>query len=441
MSEETFDVGYCDIQLATLNRYGELKKPAFDISSYIVDLSFTESIDSPLLYGEMSLVDSSGLIDNFPILGEEIFTLRYVDFFNNEITQQFIIYSLSNAVANEQQNSMFYKLKFISPQHFISNSKKVQKSYVNFTTKEMAQLIFDDYIVDEVNFKDSANKIEIQDTSGTQTLVVPSLQPIAAIDFVCRKSFSAEDKSSNYYFFQNREKFKMVTHEEMFVKNLQTIRYTHDPALTSDTPANRARAMNNITSLFMPKRLNTINEMRNGAMISDVVEIDILNKQYNHNIFKYQDTFKDYKHLEKVVRFPHTKNFTDAFFGDENVMKSFLIFTDVEREQQKYKDITGPKVSNRYYLNSMSMEIEIYGRNDLFAGDVILIDIPQYENIGGEGVKDKHKSLSGHWLVQTIIHYIKGKTYTSKVTVIKDLVPGDRAGVSTVVNMSSEFEE
>ena len=49
MSDDTFDVGFCDIQLATLNRYGELKKPAFDISDYISEISFTESIDC-LLY-------------------------------------------------------------------------------------------------------------------------------------------------------------------------------------------------------------------------------------------------------------------------------------------------------------------------------------------------------------------------------------------------------
>ena len=115
-----------------------------------------------------------------------------------------------------------------------------------------------------------------------------------------------------------------------------------------------------------------------------------------------------------------------------------MIFTDFEREQQRYKDITGPKVSNRYYLNSTSIEIEIYGRNDLFAGDVILLDIPQFENV--VGAKDKHKSLSGYWLVQTIKHYIKGKKYTSRLTIIKDLFPGDKSGVSTIANMSEEGE-
>lgn len=439
MSDDTFDIGFCDIQLATLNRYGELKKPAFDISDYISEISFTESIDSPLLFGEMMLLDSSGLIDNFPILGEEIFTLRYVDFFENEITQQFLIYSLSDAVPGDQQNYMYYRLQFISPQHFISTSKNVQKSYIDFTTKEMAQLIFDDFIVDETNFKNSANDIEIQDTTGTQTLVIPSLQPIQAINFLCRKSFSADDRSSNYYFFQNREKFKMITHEEMIRTSKPTAKvYSYDPSIAIEGPADRDRAMNNITSLFIPNRLNTVAEMNVGAMVSDVVEIDILNKQYIHNIFKYKDSFQDYKHLSDKVRFPHTENFTNDFFSDENVVKSYMIFTDFEREQQRYKDITGPKVSNRYYLNSTVIEIEIYGRNDLFAGDVILLDIPQFENVNGN--TDKHKSLSGYWLVQTIKHYIKGKQYTSRLTIIKDLVPGDNSGVSTIADMTAEGE-
>lgn len=439
MSDDTFDIGFCDIQLATLNRYGELKKPAFDISDYISEISFTESINSPLLFGEMMLLDSSGLIDNFPILGEEIFTLRYVDFFENEITQQFLIYSLSDAVPGDQQNYMYYKLQFISPQHFISTSKNVQKSYIDFTTKEMAQLIFDDFIVDETNFKNSANDIEIQDTTGTQTLVIPSLQPIQAINFLCRKSFSADDRSSNYYFFQNREKFKMITHEEMIRTSKPTAKvYSYDPSIAIEGPADRDRAMNNITSLFIPNRLNTVAEMNVGAMVSDVVEIDILNKQYIHNIFKYKDSFQDYKHLSDKVRFPHTENFTNDFFSDENVVKSYMIFTDFEREQQRYKDITGPKVSNRYYLNSTVIEIEIYGRNDLFAGDVILLDIPQFENVNGN--TDKHKSLSGYWLVQTIKHYIKGKQYTSRLTIIKDLVPGDNSGVSTIADMTAEGE-
>ena len=436
MAEETFDIGYCDIQTATLQRYGE--KETFSIANYISRLSFNESIHSPLLSGEIDILDSSGLLDNYPILGEEILTIKYVDFFLNEITQQFLVYGLDSYKANDQQNTVFYRLQFISPQHFLSNSRIIQKSYLDFTIKEMIEKVFNEYLVDETNFRNSANEIEIEDTTGTQTLVIPALSPIETINFLRRRGFSADSKSSNYYFFQNRQKFKVKTHEQMIEDSKPDAKvYTYDPSLTMDAPEDKIRAMNNLTSFYLPNRLNTISEMNAGAMISDTVEVDIQNKQYIHNIYRYKDNFQDYTHLDRTVRFPHTEDFTEAFFGDDNVTKSFMIFKDFERQGQRYTEITGPRMSNRYYLSSIVAEVELYGRNDLFAGDVIKLDMLEFENLPDGKVPDNHESLSGHWLVNNISHNIDGKQYTCKVTLTKDLVQGNKGGVSTVRDITS----
>ena len=126
MAEDTFDIGFCDIQTATLKRYGE--KEAFSIANYISQLTFSETIHTPVLSGELQLIDSSGLLDNYPLLGEEIFTLKYVDFFEKEITQEFLVYGVNSYKSNDQQNTVFYRLQFISPQHFLSTSKIIQKT-------------------------------------------------------------------------------------------------------------------------------------------------------------------------------------------------------------------------------------------------------------------------------------------------------------------------
>ena len=439
MTESSFDLGYCFLETANLTRYAE--KETFSISNYITDISFNESIHSSVLMGEMTLLDSSGLLDNYPILGEEILTLTYSDFYNNSITQEFLVYSLSEAVVNNQQNTMFYKLKFISPQHFMSSTKNIRRSYTG-STKEIVEKIFNEFLVDDTKFRDSANEIDIEDTTGIQTIVVPSLQPIEAIDFLKRKSFSAENKSSNYYFFQNRQKFKMVTHEKLILDSRrdstsfdQRKIYTFDPSLLSSEVKDRDRGMNNVISFFLPKRLDTLAEMNAGAMVLDVVEIDILKKQYLHNIHKYKETFKEYTHIDSNYRFPHTDNFVEDFFNDENVMKTALVFKDFERENQYYKEIIGPRVSNRYYLSSVVAEIEIYGRNDLFAGDVIKLNIPQFENVGGGRPKNLHTSLSGYWLVNNISHKIQGKKYTCKLVITKDLVISNTLTNSVLTNI------
>ena len=434
MSEsQSLEVGQFRITRADLKPYGktldgkELVTP-FSIANYITALSFTESINSPVLFGQMTIIDSSGLLDNYALLGEEILTLSYVDFFENVITQEFIVYNVSNIMPNDQTNMVHYNLKFVSPQHIVSASRVIQKSYTG-TIKDIIQKVFDEYLA-STKFTDSVNDIEIEDTTGVQTLVIPSLQPIHTIDFLKRRSYSADNKSSNFYFFQNRKKFKMLTHEQMISDGKpKAISYSFDPALNANDPSNRNAAMNNLISFYLPKRLDTLDEINRGAMILDVVEVDILNKQYIHNIHKYHDTYNDYDHLDDNVRFPHTKKFMDDYFGDDNVMKSVLIFKDFERDRQQYKDIIGPRFSNYYYLNAFTAKIEIYGRNDLFAGDIINLHIPQFEDTTGNKGKSLHQSLSGYWLIQDIMHSLTNSVYKCQLTISKDLAK--RGGVGS----------
>lgn len=446
MAENTFDIGFGSISNATLSHYHKKNEkyantPPFNIANYITELSFSESIDSPALMGQMKLLDSSGLIDNFPIIGEEIFNLTYVDFFDNEISQEFLIYSVSNAVPGEQQNFMYYTLNFVSAHHFLDVSRNVQKSYQNLTLKEMIQLIFDEYLVDETRFPNSNNEIEIEDTAGIQTIVIPSLRPIEAINFLSRKSFSDVNKSSNYHFYQTREKFKMKTHEQMIKDGRpKAIEYTYSPALLASEISDRDDGMTNLLKLEIPNRLNTIREIASGAMIADVVEIDILNKQMIHNPYTYKDTFQDYTHNEKSVRFPHTNKFRQDFFETDGMPKSHLVFVDSERPNQRYVDIIAPRTSNLYYHSEFTLSVEIYGRNDLFAGDVIKLGIFEFEESSSKQ-PELNKSFSGYWLVNSIDHTIEiDKTYKCKLKLSKDLAHGDNSGVSTIAELTSEFE-
>ena len=94
-------------------------------------------------------------------------------------------------------------------------------------------------------------------------------------------------------------------------------------------------------------------------------------------------------------------------------------------------------MSNRYYLSSVIAEVELYGRNDLFAGDVIKLNLREFENTPERKNPEAHESLSGYWLVNIVNHHIKDKQYTCKVTLTKDLVQGNKGGVSTIKDIST----
>jgi len=445
MAENGFDVGFGNIIEASLSHYDKTgirsTQQPINVAGFIETLTFSESINSPALMGEIKLLEAQGLLDNFPIIGEELLTIRYIDFFENEISQEFFVYNVSHAVPSKQQTYMYYTLKFVSTHHLLDMSRNVQKSYQDKTIKEMIELIFDEYLVDTTRFPNSNNEIEIEDTDGVQTIVIPSLSPIAAIDFLTRRSYSATNKSSNYYFYQTREKFKMRTHEQMIKDGRENaITYTFDPAIQVNDIATKNDTMNNILSFKMNNRLNTMREIASGAMISDVVEVDILNKQFIFNPYSYKDNVQDFTHTDKTIRFPHTKKFRQDFFEADGIPRSHMVFIDDERPNQKYKEIISSKISNRYYHTEFTVDVEIYGRNDISAGDIIKLNMYNFEAIMDKQ-PEFNKSLSGYWLIQSIKHDIDHeKSYKCFLRLSKDLALGDNSGVSTIADMTSELE-
>ena len=445
MAKDRFDVGFCDIKVATLSHYDKTAKERqsqqpISIANFISDLSFTESINGSALMGQMKILEATGLLDNFPIIGEELFNITYIDFFENEISQEFFVYNVSDVAPGEQQNYMYYTLKFVSTHHLLDMSRKVQKSYQDKTNKEMIELIFDEYLIDETRFPNSNNEIEIEDTDGVQTIVIPSLNPIAAINFLTRRSYSATNKSSNYYFYQTREKFKMKTHEQMIKDGRENAKeYTYDPAVHADTVSTRDKSMTNMLSFKMTNRLNTMREIASGAMISDVVEVDILNKQFIFNPYSYKDNVQDFTHTDKTIRFPHTEKFRQDFFEADGIPKSHMVFIDAERPNQNYAKIIAPKISNIYYHSELTVEVEIYGRNDIFAGDIIKLNIFNFEEIQ---TTEFNGSLSGYWLINSISHNISvDRVHKSTLILSKDLALGDSSGVSTVADMTTEVAD
>ena len=445
MAENGFDVGFGNIIEASLSHYDKSgirsKQKSINVAEFIETLTFSESINTPALVGEMRLLEAQGLLDNFPIIGEELLTIRYLDFFENEISQEFFVYSVSDAAPNTQQTILAYTLKFVSTHHLLDMSRNVQKSYQDKTIKEMIELIFDEYLVDTTRFPNSNNEIEIEDTDGVQTIVIPSFSPIAAIDFLTRRSYSATNKSSNYYFYQTREKFKMKTHEQMIKDGRENaIVYTFNPAMQADDISTRNDAMNNILSFKINNRLNTMREISSGAMISDVVEVDILNKQFIFNPYTYRDNVQDFTHTDKTIRFPHTEKFRQDFFEADGIPKSHMVFIDDERPNQKYKEIISSKISNRYYHTEFTVDVEIYGRNDISAGDIIKLNIYNFEAIIDKQ-PEFNKSLSGYWLIQSIKHAIDiDQSYKCRLILSKDLAFGDNSGVSTIAELTSELE-
>lgn len=425
MTNQVLQIGRYKINSVNLYNINNPDKK-INMIDLISEYTFRESILDSVMTGSIMVVDSVNLISNLPIRGEEILELIYEDYFENEITLEFFCYSIQELAPDELGQKQAYRIELISKEFIRSESLLVKRSLPSFRpagpkgipVSTMAQIIFDEYF-------DTEKEIEVEVSDGDLQLIIPALTPIDTMNFLKRKAKSAGSFASNYFFFENRERFYFVTSEYMINRvNREQIDETkvfkRVPNAAISGLDETSLAMYNLLDFQVVSKFDTVNNLRTGGMISDVIEVDILNRKYTHNVFNYNDEFVNFSHTDPTneVRKPHTEDFIDKYFSTDNRKREFLVFVDEYRPNLNFDELISRRLSNYYFLDNMEVVIKIHGRNDIFAGDMIRLDIDDF--VTAHKDKKPHETLSGYYLVKTIDHMLKDNNYISYLTVSKD---------------------
>ena len=181
--------------------------------------------------------------------------------------------------------------------------------------------------------------------------------------------------------------------------------------------------MQTFRDFILKSRFDLVKEMRTGAMINETVVLDLATKDYEEIVYNHDEEFSNYKHSDSSSKDYHSKEFIEDFFNeDNNLRKSFVVFDDSTLEavgdDTKYSDILPKRMSSSYYLNQLVMAGKIYGRNDIFVGDVIKLELPQFKY--SEESDKTNINLSGHWLITRMQHIMSENVWETNVTLIKD---------------------
>ena len=136
-----------DLEVLTLvNNEGE----GYDLRKVFLGVKIHESIKSNFLLGELAIVDSTGLLENAKIFGQETLRVRFKAPFGLEdeihdddvIDQLFRIYKVSQ-VKRAGQNAYIYNLKFCSPELIQAKRIRVSQAFRGSMTDIAGQLARD----------------------------------------------------------------------------------------------------------------------------------------------------------------------------------------------------------------------------------------------------------------------------------------------------------
>jgi hypothetical protein len=415
-----------------------------DISKIIHKFNIVESMSAGCVRGSAVVYDSNDLVTRLPIRAEEYIEITYSDYYDKELVETYFLYSITDVgYASDAENMIKYTLNFVSLGKLFSENFRVSKAYRpnggSGLISDYIKEIFDEYYVRPLSDATLPKKeIEVESTVGSQSYVIPRMTPEQAMHFFSRKAFSSNSKSQSFRFFENRSKYYFATNEymtEYVSKGGVSSTVGVDPGIamrmgkqatsipifrrnyaTDKTADGQELAMSRFINIDFGVKADTIDDINSGAYYRSSYEIDMINgtlNKFDYNHFEYS---------EDGVSFPHEQSFVEQRI---NKPKERFIIKDYASPgnpggsnvppDKNYSTLHNVKTSYFYHYQKNKVSATIYGRNTLFAGLAIDIELTK-QAVGSDATGDKRDDeRSGRYIIESIENSFDENIFTQKL--------------------------
>lgn len=395
------------LELTLTNFKGE----TMDLSPFFLNIDIQEDIFMPVCSGKITLIDAENMYENFPIIGEEVITITYKDFYSDTITRKFSTFGVDNKEESTESGSGFI-LDFCSIELLANRNITYSKSYEDLEPHKIFS--------DAFSRCSPTKSINIEPTQGLQSYVVPNIYPFDVCAQMASRAISTTGHTGTYLFFEDNAKFNFISIEELI--KASPIKY-HMGNASNVSVLGKQFIFKNYK---FQKPVNNIKSKMYGSQGVETKTLDLMNrkiedKSYNH----YSDD--DYTKVERTSsRNPDLKITSDNYqYKSKNGLKKLII--------QHNPDFASTKIDTtaiRYsvlssYVNGIKIHAELPFNAALTVGMMVDISIPKVSpgRAGDAPVFDNFHQ--GKYLVmalrqiispdhaETIVEFAKD-TYTEK---------------------------
>ena len=423
----------CDVTDARVISYGDDAK-FVQIKDMISNFEITQSMFSTVYTGSLIIFDTIGLLETFPLRGEESLKLKFKSYdLETIVSIDAKIRRIDSIQASPSNNGLQYKIHFVSALSFDAGKRIVTKAY-NGKVHDIAKGLFQTYFsgfkkqakIETFEYdterytldKDDTLGLFVQKTGNNIRTIIPRYSPMYAMKHLASQAYLREGSSNTFRFFETIENFYFAT-DDFFIKDaaanskeIRKFHYSPTGTATADSPESQ---INRIDSMSISsKGINSGDDITNGSYRNKVVELDLVRRKVDILNFDYT---KDAKYIDmsgsprNLEDKPYTDDFIKDTFTDENARR-FLIFKDYSGPGDSYSpsvnsdrfisQIIANRVSYYHHLNSTQVTASLKGRFDLRPGQIIHIDISNIDGVNQ--TKFANDTLSGRYLIQATNH-------------------------------------
>ena len=422
-------------------------------------------------YCELAILDSKGLIEMAPIVGDELLIIRFKTPRTEELLQySFRVYSVKDRNQISRQSEAFV-LCGCSLELINNGRKSVNKSYVDLTGDNIIKSIYSSFLKPEEEFGIvRKKKLFLQDSSNSQSIVFPNVNPFNAIrqvttetqgksrGFINTYDFNKystpsqtteyEDASlaSNFCFYEGYNGWHFKTLDYLLTQNKVDDFYLADAALEGqDKKESGIKPYQIIMNVTRLRQFDTLERFSTGMLFHNVETIDPILKRFTTDNFTYSKNFNSISHTEKNKSLFSKKS---IYANDAGTTKTLYIMSNIGNEYQNNPLLsnaknTDPQIRNprrlhnflkydhasRLQLNNIVLEVTIPGNTTIEIGNVVNLHIPQ--NTQNDLYMGKDNLLFGNrFLVTAVRHNINSadENFFTVMECVKDVYAKDVVG-------------
>lgn len=376
-----------------------------------VSASIYESMFTPGVVCDITVLDTQDLIGNLKLLGDETVSFSFKSPNLKAANFTFALYEVSDQQQLASQRAKTYVLRCVSEEAMYAQTNYIQKSY-NDLCSNIVQDICDRYLF-------TKKRVEIETTRGNQNILIPHKSPYDAIKMVRSRSVAAGDsRSSSYLFFESRQNETQVlyftTIESLFSKD--PVKYfKQSGAINID--ALSVGQDNNILSFKIPQQFSSLDKISPGGT-TRITTFNFTTWQFETQDVKTSD--RDYKDGGSGTS--TSTAFTNRYLNARIPPQSFIPVDISQRATTYIAEATADFQSYLGQILQNSLKIRVPGDTQLTPGVTIDCTFPNRSGITTEMQEDP--LMSGKFLISRIHHRIGLVQERPRYTCIIEAIKG-----------------
>lgn len=416
-----------------------------DISNIIGGFEINENIFSTFMSASFSIVNAIGLIEKFPIIGEEFIVISFSGLTTKKSKQRlFMVDSITNRTETTEKTETF-TLSCQSAEWLSNRFSSVDGSYLGMKISDIVSKVYTDILSSKVRFpygekfNIKTKKITVDETDGLHSFIGSMENPIDFIKRLLSVAQSLKYRESDYLFYETSGGFNFRAVSSLMKDTVKEKYYYDEMPLTNVLDNREIKNYQAIQTMTFNNHVDVLNNVDMGLYDNEICWIDLLTKRYKEKRFIYHRDFKDTGFTVLGSNRLTTKNSIFSKEHPSSPLSSFIVSHDTDsykisyiqdriegdphtRWAPKRHEFYNYKISKAAQLvNTLSLSILVPGNTELKAGDLIDVFIP--EKTSSE--KDAHKynhfigSSNPTCLITSIKHIFVNSRFMSVIKVVK----------------------